>query len=205
MSTFRETFERVEHDIRPLLEKYGFTLKEISITDENGNQWVGGSAHYVESGNWYSLSRKKRFIRLSTAPLRLELDLDVGIGDSFYTIYELHELAGGGVFPERTHDLYKAMHDEGQLRAEFQRLVQVLKDCGERFFSNDPSLWTDLSNQRTRRTQERENKQISKDAEVAFKKQDWKTVVTLLGKKNHSLNKLDVGRLSYARKKLKST
>ena len=205
MSTFRETFERAEQDVRPLIEKKGFTLKEISITDENGSQWVGGSAHYVESGNWHSLFRKKRFIRLSTAPLRLELDLDVGIGDSFYTIYELHTLAEGGAFPERTHDLYKAMHDVGQLKSEFQRLIQVLDDCGKRFFSNDPSLWTDLSDLRMRRAQESENKQISKDAELAFKKRDWKTVVTLLEKKKHLLNKLDLGRLSYARKKIKST
>ncbi len=135
----------------------------------------------------------------------MELDLDIGIGDSFFGIYELHELEGTKGFPERAHDLYKAMHDKSMLSSEFERLIQVLTDCGSRFFSNDTSLWADLNEQRARHVQERENDQIFKSAEVAFKKQDWETVVNLLEDKHQFLSKLDLGRLSYAKKKVKST
>ena len=202
MTSFKETFKLAEQYIRPMLEEYGFKLDKVTITDDNGSIWVHGGARYIEKTNlWYPF-RKKRFMRISTTPLRLELDLDIGIGDSFYTIYELHELEGTQAFPGRTHDLYKAMYDKSQLKSEFERLIQVLKDCGSRFFSNDTSLWTDLEAQRDRHSSERENNQIFKEAEMAFKKQDWATVIKLLESKEEYLSKLNVTRLNYSRKKL---
>lgn len=205
MPTFTETFKLAERYIRPLLEERGFKLDEVSITDESGSQWVCGAAHYVEKKNWRRPFNRKRFIRLSTAPLRLELDLDIGKGDISYSIYELHELEGNKKFPERAHDLYKAMYDESQLISEFERLIQVLSECGSRFLSNDSSLWSDLNEQRVRHAEERENERVLKDAEMAFKKQDWAKVVSLLEDKHKILSKLDSGRLKYAGKKLDGT
>ncbi len=205
VSTFREIFELTEREFRPLLEEYGFLLDEVSITDENRGQCLSGVARYVEKGNWYRPFQKKRFISLSTAPLRLELNLDIGKGDSSYSIYELNELEGNNKFPERSHDLYKAMYDQSQLKSEFERLIQVLVDHGSRFFQNEPSFWTDLHNQRMRHSEEKENREVIKIADVAFKKQDWETVVNLLEDKHHFLSKLNLGRLNYAKKKLKST
>ena len=105
MSSFRETFEQTEQSIRPRLEKHGFILKKLSVTEEQGTQWVFGSAHYVEDTKWYGLFSKKRFICLSTAPLRFELDLEFGFGKSRCTIYELYRLECDHTFPERKHCL----------------------------------------------------------------------------------------------------
>lgn len=204
MTSFKDTFRFAEQCIRPTLEDYGFKLDEVYITDDNGSIWVHGSARYIEKTNWCHPFGNKRFVRISTTPLRLELDLDIGIGDSFYTIYELHELEGNRAFPERTHDLYKAMYDENQLKSEFERLIKVLKDCGLRFFSNDISLWDDLRAQRIRHFNERKNDQVLNEAEIAFKKQDWATVVKLLENNKEALSKLNLGRLNYSRKKLKT-
>ena len=205
MSSFKVAFEFAEQGVRSLLEKRGFTLNEVSITEENRSQWIGGVAHYIEKGNWYYPFQRKRFIRLSTAPLRLELDLEIGRGDSTYNIYELKELEGTKEVLARTHDLYEAMLDKKQLKSEFETLIQVLFDCGSRFFSNDSSLWTDLHEQRLRHGDARENEQVFKDAEAAFKKQDWETVVNFLEEKQQDLSNLDLGRLNYAKNKLKST
>ena len=205
MSSFKVAFEFAEQGVRSLLEKRGFTLDEVLITDENGSQWIGGAAHYVEKGSWYYPFQRKRFIRLSTAPLRLELDLEIGKGDSTYSIYELNDLEGTKGLPAREHDLYEAMHGEKQLRSEFERLIQVLFDCGSRFFSNESSLWTDLHEHRLRHVDERENNQVLNDAVAAFKRKDWETVVKLLEEKQQDLSNLDLGRLNYAKNKLKST
>jgi len=201
MTSFKETFKLAEQHIRPMLEEYGFKLDHVVITDDNGSIWVHGGARYIENTSlWYPF-RKKRFVRISTTPLRLELDLDIGIGDNFFTIYELHELEGNQAFPKRTHDLYKAMYDENQLKTEFERLIQVLKDCGKRFFSNDTSLWSDLESQRNKHSIEKVNNQIFKEAEIAFKKQEWTTVINLLETKKEYLSELNLTRLNYARKK----
>ena len=205
MQTFRETFKLAEANSRALLANYGFSLSDLSVTEESDSQWVGGAAHYLENRRWFHMFKKRRFIRLSVAPLRLESDLDIGRGSESYSIYELHELEGDSEFPERTHDLYKAMYNEDQLQSEFERLIKVFTLCGKRFIENDDSFWLDLRNQRIRRATLMENEQIFKEAQIAFKAQRWGKVVTLLENKKQALSKLNHGRLIYAKKKMRQS
>ena len=148
MKTFRKTFEIAEANSRYLLTEWGFTLSEISITEPTNRQYVFGSANFLEALPNSIISSSRKFIKLSVAPLRLELDLEFGRDNKTYSIHELHNLDGISSFPERTHDLYEAMHDEIQLGAEFERLIKALIECGSRFKNQDETLWTNLINQR---------------------------------------------------------
>ena len=205
MSSFTETFKCAEKIVRPLIEQHGFTLKSIEINDVKGSQWIYGSAIYKEQRNWLRAGSAQRFIKISVAPLRLELDLNFGAGKEEYTIYELHNLNGGGEFPTLQHSLYKAMEDEVALAAEFTTLIQLLVTCGPDFFNEKTSLFSDLKAQRRKYAIEEENKRIFKEAEAAFKKKQWSVVVNLLDKKEAYLSKLNASRLKYARKKINIT
>ena len=171
----------------------------MSISGTEGSQWIGGSAHYVEvtPANEF----EARFIHLSTAPLRLELDLDFGIGEELFSVYELHRLEGKEPFPERKNDLYDAAFDKNILASEFKRLVTTLIGCGERFLSKDCSLWDELQIQRDLRDQKTENHKAYRIAEKAFNNKDWEKVISVLEGRKKSLSKLNLGRLNYAKKK----
>lgn len=205
MSDFLEAFKIAERSIRPRLEAQGFKLYDVSVTDNEGTQWVSGTAKYVERRAWHNPFKAMRFITLSAAPLRLELDLDIGVGERCHSIFELHDLVRKREFPERKHDLYKAMSEGSQLSSEFQRLVDVLESCGKRFFLNDPALWKQLEEQRAKHHRERENMDAFRAAERAFKEHDWETVVKLLEEKYQFLGELESKRLIYAMKKLNMT
>ena len=180
--------------------EYSFRELDTRVIDD-GTQSMLGTVTYAEPVS----QNPPRFVRLSVAPIRLELDLDVGIGTDrreYYAIYELHQLEVGGEFPGRQHDLLKAIHNREQLLHEFNRLTAVLRSCGSRFFAGDISLWEDLKRQRSAKAQAANDQQASLDAEAAFKAQRWQDVVNLLEDRESRLSKLDSSRLRYARKQL---
>jgi hypothetical protein len=205
MAVFTDIFvEAAREALEFLKADHSFREVDRQVVEENGTQWVFGTITYVES----SSQSPSRFVTLSVAPLRLELDLNVGIGEDrteFYTIHELHQLEGRGEFPGRQHDLYDAMHDREKLLAEFKRLTTVLRSCGSRFFAGDVSLWDDLREQRSGEAQARDDRKASLDAEAAFKAHQWNRIVKLLENREFRLSKLDASRLRYARKQLGRT
>jgi hypothetical protein len=202
MGIFRDVFPEAAREAMHFLEvTYAFREVEMRVIGEDGATQVLGSVTYADS----SAQDSARFVTLSVAPLRLELDLDVGIGGDrreFYTVYELHQLEGRGQFPSRQHDLYKAIHDRQQLLYEFEILTTVLRTCGSRFFAGEISLWEDLRKQRSLEAQTRDDQRASQDAETAFKAHNWQRVVALLERRESRLTKLDSSRLRYARKQL---
>jgi hypothetical protein len=206
MSAFKDVFCEAESKAMDfLVSKYAFRVANKEVIDKTGTMNVVGIITYVETLPANKSSNDERFVTLSVAPLRLELDLDFGIGNrkNFFTIYELHRLAGDGSFPQRQHDLYEAMHDTAQLLAEFKRLTDVFQNCGHRFFAGDKSLWDDLKQQRLSETQTRTDILASRNAEKAFKAKLWEKAASFLEPRENRLNEIDAARLKYARKQLR--
>ncbi len=204
MSAFPIAFAEAEAKaMHFLVADHGFRPQEREAVETSGTQAVFASVTYVEARP--TSQSHERFVRLSMAPLRLELDLDIGFGrdrKQYFTIHELHQLIGSGALPPRTHDMHQAMHDSAQLAEEFEVLAAVLRDAGARFFSGDPSLWEDLRKQRLTWAKSRDDMEASKRAEGAFKAKEWRRVVDLLSPIEETLGRTDAARLRYARKQL---
>lgn len=201
---FADVFNEAEKNAMSFLSsEYSFCVVDRRVYDERGTQYVLGVVTYAEPASSNKPSNLVRFVTLSVAPLRLELDLDIGIGEdrkARHSIYELHSLEKGGEFPRRQHNLYEAMHDVGQLQAEFEILAQVLRSCGSRFFAQDMLLWEDLRRQRLSAAQNQEDASSSLEAEKAFRAKRWEEVIKLLGGREPRLGKVAAAKLSYARK-----
>ncbi|PJZ94958.1 hypothetical protein [Leptospira meyeri] len=200
MPTFAQTFKAVENNINSLIFNFGYKLADFYTYEAENTMAVFAYATYIEKPKKIFSKKSNKFIRLSTAPLRLEIDLDFGWGENTFSIYELYKLEGDFKFPERKYSLYEAMYDEKQLQSEFERLIEIFKLCGKRFLSNDILLKHDLEQQRQNISSTTKNEIIFKKAEKAFKDHLWEDVVTLLTDKENSLSSLNQMRLKYAKK-----
>lgn len=206
-TTFMNAFNEAERNSMGFLKsEYAFHVVNRKVIDEAGTQYVFGTVTYAEASSLDGPSSLERFVTLSIAPLRLELDLDIGIGEdrkNAYSIYELHSLEQNEEFPKRQHNLYEAMYDAKQLQAVFEVLAQALRSCGGRFFAGDMSLWEDLSRQRFLDAQSQEDAHASREAKKAFSEKQWKKVIKLLEPGESRLDEADVAKLNYARKQKK--
>jgi hypothetical protein len=117
-------------------------------------------------------------------------------------VAELHQLEGSASLPAREHNLYESVRDTDAQRAEFERLAMALRAAGQRFFTGDVTLWSDLEAQRRRAAQDEEDRRLLFASEGAFKAKDWAQVVQLLEPASDRLNPAAAARLAYARKKL---
>lgn len=89
MSNFEAVYLEAEKALDFLKTEYSFIVDDRKINDPNANtQFVGGYTKFVDGS---SKGEFKRFVTLSTAPLRLEMDLDIGFNEcgkeEFYTIF----------------------------------------------------------------------------------------------------------------------
>lgn len=202
MTTFKEAFEFAIEQIIPMVQEYEYALVNKSVSGDENSQFIGGSARFEKKKAVKNIFNSKQYFDISVAPLRLELDLDIGIRKDFYTIYELYELEEKGAFPERKHNLYDSAHNPEMLADEFKSLVKCLIQNGRRFFGNDASLWEELQNQREQRELREEHENLFKEAEIAFKEKVWDKVIMLLDKNELTLSKSNVLRLKYAKSQL---
>lgn len=172
----------------------GFTLVENWVSGGEHTQYIGGYARFESNDS------TKRFINISTAPLRLELDLDFGKESNQYTIFELCELESCQDFPIRKHNLYESINDKDLMCDDFLQLVEYLLRYGNRFFKNDQKLWNELSQQREEHYKLSKDQTLTSDAEKAFKQQRWDEVIKILESVTQKLSKLNTARLKYAYK-----
>lgn len=90
MGTFTDVFVEAARKAMGFLEAdYSFREVDRRVIEGKGTQHVLGTVTYAESFPSQEPCNSPRFVTLSVAPLRLELDLDVGIGEDrreFYTI-----------------------------------------------------------------------------------------------------------------------
>ena len=200
MATFEESFRFAEEEaLRFLVTEHGFSVAEHKVVEGASQHDVYGSVVYQSS---VPSSARKRKVSLSIYPLRLDLDLFVSnetAGD--YSVEELHKLQRLGAFPRREHGLYEVIHKPHELLAEFKRLAAALRASGDRFFSNDESLWPELQAQRESAAQAEEDKRTLALSEQSFRARDWSRVVVLLRPLSARLSKAARARLAYAQKK----
>jgi hypothetical protein len=198
--TFEESFCACEE------EAFGFLVGEHGFVRAAREVRTGIPLGGVHAQVAYRASEtdpeSEREVTLRIAPLRLELELEIACrAFGPCAIEELHALEGRAPFPQRMHGLYDAMHDPGQLLAEFVRLAGVLQSCGRRFFNDEPALWDDLLAERERRGDAERTKATLAQAKEAFYARDWLAVVALLAPLEARLGRRASARLAYARRK----
>lgn len=198
--TFEESFCACEDEaLRFLVADHGFrrTTREIDRGNEPGA--VQAQAVYRASEVDPESGRE---VVLRIAPLRLELGLQIAsTAAGAFSIEELHALDGREPFPQRVHGLYDAMLEPEQLLAEFDRLGRLLRECGRRFFNDEPALWDDLQERRERRAESERIRDVLAEAKDAFYARDWLQVVALLAPIESRLGRRASARLAYARRK----
>jgi len=198
--TFEESFCACEEEaLRFLVAEHGFRRVAREVDKGSGPAGVHAQAVYQASETDAESGRE---VVLSIAPLLLALNLQIAsTASGAYTVEELHALDGKGPFPQRMHGLYDAMHEPGQLLAEFVRLADALQTCGRRFFNDEPSLWDDLLAQREQHAVVEHIKDILALAKEAFHARDWLGVVALLAPIEARLGSRASARLAYARRR----
>ena len=84
---------------------------------------------------------------------------------------------------------------------QYSILASILQHHGARFFADDPSLWKDVRQHRELENQQRENEEVSRQAESAFNANDWQQAIQLLEILGDDRTKLQSARLAFARKR----
>lgn len=185
-----------------LQHDHGFTLTETIATQ-------GALANRLYKVTYRkTLSRSQElYVCLSTAPLRLEQDLEFGHNwppefNNTINVFELLDIESPGTRITSTSGVYEGLGDLEKMSIQYSALANVLQNHGMRFFANDPSLWEDVQRIRVARSQQREHEEMSRMAESAFKQKDWKRAIELLGRLGDKRTKLQTARLDYARKRV---
>jgi len=198
--TFDDSFCACEEEaLRFLVDEHGFARARRTV--ERRDDGDGMHAVVVYRASTID-AESRREVALSIAPLRLELHLEIGCKASgTFAIEELHAIESREPFPQRMHGLYDAMLEPELLLAEFSRLAGVLRDCGRRFFNDEPQLWEDLIASRGRELDADQVRDVLARAKEAFYARDWLGVVALLAPIEKRLGRRANARLAYARRK----
>jgi hypothetical protein len=203
MPSFEQSFSAAEQRaLSFLVDDYGFRMVDRSVM-EGGPNWVGMLVRYRAEGTKSNLVPPGWAVTLVYVPVRLELSLDIAGDDGHrFAIEELHALVSAAPLPAATHSLYASAQDEQAQYEEFNRLAQVLKQCGARFFGGDQTLWHDLRERRERAWQAEEDRRALAESEVEFRAQNWHLVVAALTPREPRLPASGAARLAYARKRM---
>ena len=180
----------------------GFTLTETIAPHELCNNLMFYKATYRKKSSRSS----ELFVSLTTAPVRLEQDLEFGRGwpPEYHDTINAIELLAIEAPEERlefTSGVYDAFGDVQKMSEQYEALASVLRNHGGRFFANDESLWDSVRQLRKSRIQQLEYEEQSRLAELAFKRNDWQHAIELLDSLGENRTKLQSARLAYARKR----
>ena len=180
----------------------GFTLTETIAPHELCNNLLFYKVTYRKKSSRSS----ELFVSLTTAPVRLEQDLEFGRGwpPEYHDTINAIELLAIEAPEERlefTSGVYDAFGDVQKMSEQYEALASVLRNHGGRFFANDESLWDSVRQLRKSRIQQLEYQEQSRLAELAFKRNDWQHAIELLDSLGENRTKLQSARLAYARKR----
>ncbi len=182
---------------------YGFTLTEtIAPSELHSNH-----SFYKVTYRSKASRSPELFVCLSTAPVRLEQDLEFGRSwppefHNTINVFELLEIESPGAQLTCTSGVYDGFGDLEKMSDQYTVLANVLQAHGTRFFANDQSLWNDVLRLRESKNQQRECEELSRMAESAFKQNDWQQAVELLESLGDNRSKLQTARLTFARKRV---
>lgn len=146
-------------------------------------------------------------VSLATCPVRLELDLDLSVGsppthNDTIGICELLAVESPDSRLEIPWGVHSAFGDAHRMTDQYVALADILQRFGGRFFANDESLWQDVRELRRQRSLNLQNDELSKDAERAFKNQNWRQAIQLLDSLGDNRTRLQASRLQYAMKQI---
>ena len=166
----------------------------------------------LSSGSLYMVTYRRvhpsnLFVCLSTAPVRLELDLVLGHGwppeyPNTMSVSELLAIESPNTHVAFTSGVYESFGDASKMADQYTALARGLRDHGTRFFANAPSIWDDLVQLRQSLLQARKHEEVSRLAEMAFKADDWNRTVELLESLGEHRSRLQASRLAYARNRI---
>ncbi len=203
MSATSKTFLEAARTALSFLENdLSFRVCEVAAPEE------------LMANNQYSLNYRRvtgdgveQIVRLSTAPCRGELDLEVARKwpakyEHTINVYELWRLDPTQPCWEHAYGIYESFGNLEKLRHEYGVLAEMLRTSGRPFFDNDPSLWKRVGQLRHDDAEKQRRIEIEKKSDNTFKLRDWKSTVELLESLGDNLTQLERARLSYARKQL---
>ena len=205
MSTASDSFVIAARSALGFLEsEHGFTLAET----------VGPPAALTHASLYKITYRREMpqapelFVCLSTAPVRLEQDLEFGRGwppeyRNTMNVFELLAIESPHTQVEFTSGVFEGFGDLGKMSDQYTTLARVLRNHGTRFFRNENSIWDDLARLRQSRQQKREHEEVSRLAEAAFRDDDWTRTIELLESLGEHRSRLEASRLDYARSRIR--
>jgi len=205
MSTTSDAFVLAARNSLSFLEDdHGFTLTEAIAPPEV----LSNHSLYKVTYRKMASRSPELFVCLSTAPVRLEQDLEFGRDwppefHNTINVFELLAVESPNAQIAFTSGVYDGFGDQEKMSDQYTALANVLQNHGTRFFANDQSLWDDVQRLRESRNREREYHEISRMAESAFKEDDWQRAIELLEDLGENRSKLQTARLAYARKRIR--
>lgn len=183
-----------------LEDDHGFTLTEtIAPPGPLVNQL------YKVTYRKKSFRSQGLFVCLSTAPVRLEQALEFGREwppeyHNTINVFELLAIESPESEIAFTSGVYDSFGDAQKMSDQYIALSGVLRNHGGRFFANEQPLWDAVRQLRESRIQQQEYEDASRNAELAFKQNEWQLAIDLLESLGENRTRLQSARLSFARK-----
>ncbi len=148
------------------------------------------------------------FVFLSTVPVQLEQDFEFGRGwppefHNTINVFELLAIESPNTQITFTSGVYDGFGDLDKMFDQYTALANILQIYGTRFFANEQSLWDDVQQLREFNNRQREYREISRMAELAFKEDDWRLAIELLESLGENRSKLQTALLAFARKRIR--
>lgn len=203
MSTTSESFVRAARDALLFIETdHDFQVAEMEVPTEVRTPFTFYKITYRRK---LSIMRRQ-FVRLSTAPARLELDLEFGRGwppknENSINVFELLEIESPNAEIEFVSGISEGFGDFEKMTDQYAALADVLRNHGARFFANDQSLWDAVRQHRESKTRQRATEDTSRLADAAYSANDWSQAIELFESLGDNRTKLQTARLAFARKR----
>ena len=196
MPYYPNEFLAAAKDALSFLEDKGFQLAKTTVPAED-----------TPAARFYQVIYRspKLFVQLSTAPARLELDLQIGRTyppnlPPKMTVHELLMIESPNTTIQFNTGIYKGFGNIEEMKQQYNALARVLREHGHRFFADDSSLWADLRD--LRHAEAAPDDDLSRRADIAFKQKNWPEAITLLKQVGERRTELQTARLKYALERL---
>ena len=199
MTTFAEAFRTAQASAFAFLSTdHGFGEGEIEVGKGRLPRQLG-KVIYRDASPRLRYRQRARRVTLTLYEGNGDTTFFISYGREDFCIFELCKLEGCSMpqsLPAKKMDL-----DADALRANFNWLAQMLRECGDRFFSGDQTLWNDVRKKANDDRIAWGDQVATRDAEEAYRDANWNEVIRLLHPRSSRISTLQAARLKYARRK----